>query len=166
MLDLILLVQQITEKLSAQHLLISTAESCTGGLIASLLTELPGSSKWFDRGFVTYSNLAKEQMLRVDTNLIQKYGAVSQPVAEAMVVGALNNSQANIAVAVTGIAGPGGGCPQKPVGTVYIAWGMRNSSVLCRLYNFRNFSRQLVRYHACHTALAGIIPFINDNIFY
>lgn len=99
--------------------LLATAESCTGGLIAGACTDVSGSSAWFDRGFVTYSNAAKTEMLGVDAALIQTHGAVSEAVAQAMVVGALAHSAAQVAVAVTGIAGPTGGSLEKPVGTVW-----------------------------------------------
>ena len=99
-----------------------TAESCTGGLIAAHCTALPGSSDWFERGFVTYSNAAKTELLGVDAALIAAHGAVSEPVVRAMAQGALARSRAQVAVAVTGIAGPGGGSAEKPVGTVWLAW--------------------------------------------
>lgn len=101
---------------------LATAESCTGGLIASLCTELPGSSDWLDRGFVTYSNAAKSDMLGVDATLITQYGAVSEEVARAMAAGALQQARVQVALSVTGIAGPGGGSTAKPVGTVWFAW--------------------------------------------
>src|SRR5690349_13884944 len=115
------LVPDIFEKLRVRGWLITAAESCTGGLIIAALTELAGSSKYVDRGFVTYSNEAKSDMLLVPPDLILKFGAVSAPVAKAMAEGALNQSRANVAVAVTGIAGPSGGTIDKPVGLVYIA---------------------------------------------
>jgi nicotinamide-nucleotide amidase len=99
-----------------------TAESCTGGWLAKCFTDLAGSSAWFDRGFVTYSNASKQDMLGVSKASLEKYGAVSEQVAKEMVQGALKNSQADIAVAITGIAGPDGGGDEKPVGTVFIAW--------------------------------------------
>ncbi|MFO1264020.1 MAG: CinA family protein [Rhodoferax sp.] len=99
-----------------------TAESCTGGLIAATCTDLAGSSEWFERGFVTYSNAAKTELLGVDAALIAGHGAVSEPVVRAMAQGALAHSHAQIAVAVTGIAGPGGGSADKPVGTVWLGW--------------------------------------------
>ena len=102
---------------------MACAESCTGGLIAAACTALAGSSDWFERGFVTYSNAAKSEMLDVDPALIASHGAVSEEVALAMAVGALVRSSAEVAVAVTGIAGPTGAVPGKPVGTVWIAWG-------------------------------------------
>lgn len=119
-------VYQLAEKLgyllSAQCLLIATAESCTGGGIAQGITEVPGSSDWFDRGFVTYSNLAKQQMLDVSEQTLSEFGAVSDATIKEMLVGALQHSSADCAIAVSGIAGPGGESPDKPVGTVYFGW--------------------------------------------
>ncbi|MEY4140223.1 MAG: hypothetical protein RLZZ371_2405, partial [Pseudomonadota bacterium] len=102
--------------------MMATAESCTGGLIAANCTDLAGSSNWFERGFVTYSNAAKNELLGVDPALIKSHGAVSEPVVRAMASGALAHSQAQVAIAVTGVAGPGGGSAEKPVGTVWLAW--------------------------------------------
>lgn len=102
---------------------IATAESCTGGLVAAACTQVAGSSDWFERGFVTYSNAAKTELLGVDAALIEAQGAVSEAVARAMAQGALRRAPVNLAVAVTGIAGPGGAVPDKPVGTVWLAWG-------------------------------------------
>jgi len=113
------------DALRARHWRLATAESCTGGLIAALCTSVAGSSDWFDRGFVTYSNAAKSDQLGVPAALIERHGAVSEPVALAMVQGALRHSQAQLAAAVTGVAGPGGGTPDKPVGTVWLAWGVQ-----------------------------------------
>ena len=113
--------RQFLDGARAQGLRVVTAESCTGGLIAGLLTEIPGSSDVVERGFVTYSNEAKEDLLGVPGELIAQYGAVSEPVARAMAQGALKHSLAHLAVAVTGIAGPGGGTAEKPVGLVYVA---------------------------------------------
>jgi nicotinamide-nucleotide amidase len=107
---------------------LATAESCTGGLVAAACTELAGSSNWFERGFVTYSNEAKTELLDVDAALIAQHGAVSEPVARAMAAGALNRSQAQVAVAVTGVAGPTGGSPLKPVGTVWFAFAFSGPS--------------------------------------
>lgn len=102
--------------------MLATAESCTGGLIAGACTDLPGSSAWFERGFVTYSNEAKTELLGVDAALIATHGAVSEPVVRAMVLGALQHSRAQVALAVTGVAGPTGGSAEKPVGTVWFGW--------------------------------------------
>lgn len=116
------LTQELAQRLQNLHWMLSTAESCTGGMIASLCTDLAGSSAWFDRGFVTYSNASKTDMLGVSAELIVTHGAVSETVAKAMAFGAQERSLANTTVAVTGVAGPSGGSPQKPVGTVWIAW--------------------------------------------
>lgn len=116
------LTAQVAEQLLAKKLLLATAESCTGGLIAAACTDLAGSSIWFERGFVSYSNAAKTELLGVPADLIETHGAVSEPVARAMVEGALRHSRAQVAIAVTGVAGPGGGGPDKPVGTVWFGW--------------------------------------------
>lgn len=116
-------VQALADALLARRLTLAAAESCTGGLIAAACTALAGSSHWFERGFVTYSNDAKVELLGVAQELLQAHGAVSEQVARAMAQGALVRSRANIALAVTGIAGPGGAVPGKPVGTVWLAWG-------------------------------------------
>lgn len=119
--DIPSLVAQLAKLLRERDQRVCTAESCTGGLIAKSMTDLAGSSDWFDRGFVTYSNQAKSDMLGVPESIIAEYGAVSEAVAVAMASGALRHSQADYAVAVTGVAGPGGGSEDKPVGTVWIA---------------------------------------------
>jgi nicotinamide-nucleotide amidase len=112
----------VAEKLIKSGQMLATAESCTGGLIAAACTDLAGSSVWFERGFVTYSNAAKTELLGVPAALIAQHGAVSEAVARAMALGALAHSKAQVALAVTGIAGPSGGSPGKPVGTVWLAW--------------------------------------------
>ena len=117
--------------LQATQWQLALAESCTGGGIAHAVTEVPGSSAWFDRGFVTYSNAAKQDMLGVQATTLAQFGAVSQETALEMVAGALEHSRANLALAVTGIAGPGGGTPEKPVGTVYIACQRRGDQGVC-----------------------------------
>ena len=117
-------LQALAAALRGRGWRMATAESCTGGLIAAACTELPGSSEWFERGFVTYSNEAKTTMLGVPAALIAAHGAVSEEVARAMVEGALRHAPVQLAVAVTGIAGPGGAVPGKPVGTVWLAWGV------------------------------------------
>jgi nicotinamide-nucleotide amidase len=123
--DLASLVHQVAQALMAKGWMLATAESCTGGLIAATCTDLAGSSAWFDRSAVTYSNEAKTDMLGVPPELIAQHGAVSEPVARAMAEGILLRSKAHIAVAVTGVAGPGGGSLEKPVGTVWLAWAWR-----------------------------------------
>lgn len=116
------LVEDLAAALLARGWMLATAESCTGGLIAAACTDLAGSSHWLERGFVSYSNAAKTELLGVDAALIAGHGAVSEPVARAMAQGALQHSKAQCALAVTGIAGPGGGSADKPVGTVWFAW--------------------------------------------
>ncbi|MCP4238030.1 MAG: CinA family protein [Aestuariibacter sp.] len=127
--------QLIAEQLSRPGQKLVTAESCTGGLIAKTLTDLAGSSAWFDRGFVTYSNAAKSDMLSVPASVIDEYGAVSEAVVNAMVKGALLYSDADYAIAVTGVAGPGGGSEDKPVGTVWIGVGSKQQ-LIARKYQF------------------------------
>jgi nicotinamide-nucleotide amidase len=127
--ELFELAEQLGRLLKSKEKKIATAESCTGGWIAQIITEVSGSSGWFDRGFVTYSNAAKIQMLGVKPDTLDKYGAVSAQTATEMVNGALAYSDADCAIAVTGIAGPDGGTAQKPVGTVFIAWAYKNQEV-------------------------------------
>lgn len=117
-------VHALADRLIARGLMLATAESCTGGLIAGACTDLAGSSAWFERGFVSYSNQAKTELLGVPADLIEREGAVSEAVARAMAAGALARSRAQVAVAVTGVAGPTGGSPQKPVGTVWFGWAV------------------------------------------
>lgn len=116
------LVLTLARELKSRGLMMATAESCTGGLIAGACTEVSGSSDWFERGFVTYSNAAKTELLGVPAELIAQHGAVSEPVARAMAAGARAHSPAHVAVAVTGVAGPTGGSADKPVGTVWFGW--------------------------------------------
>ena len=123
------LVATLARELKDRGLMMATAESCTGGLIAGACTEVSGSSDWFERGFVTYSNAAKTELLGVPAELIGQHGAVSEPVARAMAAGALAHSPAQLAVAVTGVAGPTGGSADKPVGTVWFGWATPTGTV-------------------------------------
>ena len=134
---------------------LTTAESCTGGLIAAACTDLAGSSQWFDRGFVTYSNAAKTDMLGVDAALIAQFGAVSEQVAAAMAQGAVKRSAAQVSVAVTGVAGPTGGSAEKPVGTVWIGWCV-NGQTSTELCHFAG-DRAMVRSLTVLRALQGLI---------
>lgn len=134
---------------------LATAESCTGGLIAAHCTDLAGSSQWFERGFVSYSNAAKTELLGVDADLIAQHGAVSEAVARAMALGALQHSQAQMAVAVTGIAGPSGGSADKPVGTVWLAWATP-TGVDAELQHFAG-DRAAVRRATVQHALQGLV---------
>ena len=138
----------------AKNMRIAAAESCTGGLIAGLLTAIAGSSDVFERGFVTYSNEAKEDLLGVPTDLIHRHGAVSHPVAVAMADGALKHSLAQLAVAVTGIAGPGGGTAQKPVGLVYVATAVLGGETQARELRLGDIGRDAVRLATVEAALA------------
>ena len=140
----------------ARGAVLATAESCTGGLVAGAITAVAGSSAWFDRGFVTYSNAAKTALLGVPSALIERDGAVSEATARAMATGALAGSDAMLAVAVTGIAGPGGGTAAKPVGTVCFAWAMRDGAVEATTQHFAG-NRAAVRRASVAAALAGLV---------
>lgn len=150
------LAKQLGKQLKDQNLIICTAEACTGGGIAQAITEIPGSSAWFDRGFVTYSNTAKLQMLKVKQHTLDIYGAVSKEVAIEMVEGALVNSDADLTISVTGIAGPDGGSKQKPVGTVYIARGIKDEQVKCVKHIFSG-DRVEIREQTVKAALQGCL---------
>ncbi len=140
---------------------LATAESCTGGLIAANCTELAGASNWFERGFVSYSNVAKCELLGVDTALISRHGAVSEAVARAMASGALAHSRAQVAIAVTGVAGPGGGSAEKPVGTVWLAWALP-SGVTSQVRHFDG-DRAAVRQATAQYALARLNELIQTE---
>ena len=141
---------------------IATAESCTGGLVAGLLTELPGSSDVVERGFVTYSNEAKQECLGVSAALLQQYGAVSEPVARAMAEGALVHSRTDLAVSVTGVAGPGGGSAAKPVGLVHLGVSRAGGITLHREYRFGDIGRGEVRMKAVEAALALLLESLGE----
>ena len=147
------LAAEVLEAARTRGDLIATAESCTGGLVAGALTAVPGSSDVFDRAFVTYSNTAKSQMLGVPFWLIEKHGAVSEEVARAMAGGALTHSAASLVVAITGIAGPGGGTPEKPVGLVHFAVGRRESPLHHETVAFGDLGRAEVRRRSVEFAL-------------
>ena len=155
------LVQQLADKLLAKKLIISTAESCTGGWISQSLTALAGSSVWFDTGFVTYSNEAKQRLLAVPAAIFDSdgAGAVSEATVLAMTAGAIQNSRANLAVAVSGIAGPDGGSEEKPVGTVWIAWQWESKS-LARCFHFSG-DRESVRRATVLAALDGCLLLVD-----
>jgi nicotinamide-nucleotide amidase len=145
-------VAALGEALRAQGLRLATAESCTGGMIAAACTAIAGSSDWFERGFVTYSNAAKTEMLGVDAALIAAHGAVSAEVARAMADGALAHSHADVAVAVTGVAGPGGGSQDKPVGTVWLALARKGRAAQAELLRLQG-DRSAVRIKTVAQAL-------------
>ncbi|WP_020398934.1 CinA family protein [Kordiimonas gwangyangensis] len=151
------LATEVLEEARARHLMIATAESCTGGLISGALTEIAGSSDVVDRGFVTYSNEAKNQMLGVSAESLTRFGAVSEAVAKEMAFGALANSRADASVAVTGIAGPGGGSTDKPVGLVYIgvaSQGCMPRAIKCQ---FGDIGRTQIRTATVITALTELL---------
>lgn len=150
---LINLALLISDDARQKRLRICTAESCTGGLLAGLFTELAGSSAVFERGFVTYSNHAKQDTLGVPGDMLADFGAVSEVVARSMAEGALEISRANISIAITGIAGPGGGTPMKPVGTVHIACARENRAIIHEMYNFGDIGRSQVREETLVAAL-------------
>ena len=154
------LTQRLATLLLSKRQSACTAESCTGGLIAKTFTDLAGSSDWFDRGFVTYSNAAKSEMLGVPPSVIEDYGAVSEAVASAMVSGALRHSAADYAVAVTGVAGPGGGSDEKPVGTVWIAVASKHQAN-ARLYRFDG-DRRAVREATLQTAMERLLDLVES----
>nr|WP_225561625.1 CinA family protein [Rhodanobacter sp. DHB23] len=149
------LAEQVAVATQRERLMLVTAESCTGGWVAKTLTDLPGSSAWFDAGVVTYSYEAKQALLGVDTRTLEHAGAVSEETALEMVSGALARFGAGVAVAVTGIAGPGGGTTDKPVGTVWIAWKRRGGYAHARLFHFPG-DREAVRRQTVAAALHGL----------
>lgn len=149
------LVQALAAALLARGWWLTTAESCTGGGVAEALTSVAGSSAWFDRGFVSYSNASKQDMLDVPAAIIEKHGAVSEPVAIAMARGALAHSRAQLALAVTGIAGPGGGSAAKPVGTVWFAWASETHTESVAQHFAGD--RAAVRSQSVNVALQGLI---------
>lgn len=156
------LVNKIAKLATSANYQLATAESCTGGGIAKALTEVAGSSAWFTSGLVTYSNLAKHNLLGVAKTTIEKQGAVSEAVVKAMVQGACKRSPANLAVAVSGVAGPGGGSPEKPVGTVWLAWGTSEQQ-LAKIFNFTGDRRQ-VREASIDKALEGLLNWLEKSI--
>lgn len=154
--------RSIVADFAEKKLLIATAESCTAGLIAGVITEIPGSSTVFDRGFVTYSNEAKREMIGVANATLKAHGAVSRPTALEMAQGAIGNSGANISIAVTGIAGPGGGTEEKPVGLVHLAAARTGHETLHREMRYGDIGRNAVRLATVRTALEMLIEIARD----
>ncbi|MEH6470299.1 MAG: CinA family protein [Halopseudomonas sp.] len=152
-------IEQLAVALMDRGWTLVTAESCTGGGVACRLTALPGSSAWLEGGFVTYSNAMKQRLLGVDDELLEQQGAVSQACVEAMARGALDNSPAQLSVAISGVAGPGGGSPEKPVGTVWIAWARGDGVVDSHCFNFSG-DRQSVRDQAVEESVLGLLRII------
>ena len=157
------LVEKVSSKLENLSMMLVTAESCTGGMIAAAITERPGSSAVFERGFVTYSNQSKTEMLGVSADILREHGAVSARTAIAMAHGALNNSRADVSVSVTGIAGPDGGTPEKPVGLVYIGYGFKEEDLVeCSEHRFEG-DRDSIRRQSVEAALKHLLKFL-DNL--
>lgn len=154
--DLLSLADRLGQLLLKSSHRLALAESCTGGGIAQCVTDIAGSSAWFDRGFVTYSNAAKIEMLGVSDSTLQVHGAVSRQTACEMVAGALRHSDGDIALAVTGIAGPGGGTAEKPVGLVFIAWQRRGQPCRCQQHHFKG-DRHAVRRHTVQQSLQCLL---------
>ncbi len=154
--DLKNLAMRVGEGLLERKLMLATAESCTGGWVAQIVTSVSGSSQWFERGFVCYSNQAKGEMLGVRAETLSQFGAVSEEVVREMAEGALRYSHAQVSLAISGIAGPGGDTPGKPVGTVCLAWAVAGRVVLSRTDHF-NGNRTAVRWQAVIGSLSGLM---------
>ena len=153
------LAVELADRLRARGWMLATAESCTGGWVGQLLTSLPGSSQWYERGFITYANAAKVEMLGVPEETLATHGAVSEQTASAMAAGALKHSHTQAALAISGIAGPGGGTPQKPVGLVCYGWALADGTLMsstCRL----DGDREEIRSRAAAAALRGLIELL------
>jgi len=155
---------RVGEALIAQDRLLSCAESCTGGWVAKSLTDIVGCSHWFERGFVTYTNQAKQDMLGVEAEVLANHGAVSRDVVEAMAAGALAHSRASISLAISGIAGPGGGSDEKPVGLVWFAWAQKRQTGSPEIRSQERIfagDRELIRRQAVAYALQGVLTILH-----
>lgn len=161
-MDMEILAQQLGAQLRKQSLLLVTAESCTGGWIAKAVTDIAGSSAWFDRGFITYSNAAKQEMLGVRAETLATHGAVSEASVLEMAKGALAHSQAQVSVAVSGIAGPGGATMDKPVGLVCFAWALAGGPAIAVTGHFDG-DRDSIRQQAVVRALRGVLDLLQRN---
>lgn len=155
------LAAQVGDKLKSRKLMLVTAESCTGGWVGQVVTSVSGSSHWYDCGFITYTNGAKRELLDVSTDVLARYGAVSEQTARAMAEGALAHSRGDVSLAITGIAGPGGGTEDKPVGTVCFAWAGKNRESRIARRRFDG-DRTAVRRQAVEAALLGLSEFIGS----
>lgn len=153
------LVEQVAERLRSRGLSLVAAESCTGGWVAKVVTDMAGSSQWFDRGFVTYTNAAKQEMLGVQETTLARFGAVSETTVREMAEGALRHSHGSVAVAISGIAGPGGGSAAKPVGMVCFAWAVAGGETVSRVVHFSG-DREAVRRQAVEAALQGVLDVV------
>jgi len=160
--ELTALAARVGAQLKTQGMMLATAESCTGGWVAQALTAIAGSSDWFERGFVTYSDAAKQEMLGVSAVTLAAHGAVSEQTAREMAAGALARSRAQAALAITGIAGPSGGTPQKPVGMVCFAWAGSKGVLAARTHRFDG-DRESVRLQSVIFALQGVLELLESS---
>jgi nicotinamide-nucleotide amidase len=156
------LAQQVGAALKSRALTLATAESCTGGWIGEAITAVPGSSDWYERGFITYTYVSKREMLGVQAKTLEKFGAVSEQTVKEMVAGALAASDAQVAVAVSGTAGPAGGTPEKPVGTVCLAWALRGGEPVAETRHFAG-DREAVRRQTVVRALDGVLELLGEK---
>ena len=156
------LAAQVGAALKSHGFMLATAESCTGGAVAMAVTDVAGSSTWFERGFVTYTNEAKQDMLDVASETLERHGAVSEAVVREMVAGALRHSRAQVALSVSGIAGPTGGTRDKPVGTVWFAWGIKDGQCRAQRHHLAG-DRAAIRAESVHIALQGIIEILGQR---
>ncbi len=156
------LAERVGKALKAKGMMMASAESCTGGWIAQAVTAVPGSSAWFERGFVTYTYISKREMLGVKAETLETHGAVSEQTVREMTVGALERSHAQVAVSVSGTAGPSGGTPQKPVGTVCFGWGAKGGAVYTAVKHFDG-DREAVRRRAVVFALEQVLAVVGDG---
>lgn len=156
------LAEEVGKALQQRGMMLATAESCTGGWVAEAVTAVPGSSGWFDRGFITYTNDSKQDMLGVAAATLARHGAVSEATVREMASGALKNSRAQVALAISGIAGPTGGTAEKPVGTVWIAWAFANGAVASEKRVFAGGRRE-VRQQAVERALQGLLDYLEGG---
>ena len=156
------LAEEVGAALKSRGLMLVTAESCTGGWVSEAVTMVPGSSDWFERGFVTYTHISKREMLGVASDTLGKHGAVSEQTVREMVTGALARSHAQVAVAVSGVAGPGGGSPEKPVGTVCIAWSSGEGAPRAETRHFPG-DREAVRRQSVEHALKGVLTLLKAS---
>lgn len=160
--DLAALAQEVGRTLGQASLLLATAESCTGGWVGRVVTSVDGSSRWYERGFVTYSEDAKQELLGVPSDVLKQHGAVSEATARAMAEGALSHSHADVALAITGIAGPSGGSEKKPVGTVWFAWAVRGHATRAARHLLKG-DRESIRRQSVAIALRELVAWVTSD---
>lgn len=156
------LARRVGVALKAREFMLASAESCTGGWVGQAMTAVAGSSQWYERGFITYTDISKRELLGVNPETLEKFGAVSEPAAREMVFGALANSHAQVALAVSGIAGPDGGTPEKPVGTVCFAWGLKDGAIKSETRQLDG-DREQVRRESVEIALRGVLKLLSEQ---